>query len=90
LDARHKFELEIEEIKGKLQVMKHLGDKDDMIYSTIRTKMGRNDWCTFCFFFFFIQEMNGVLQQRVDDQNDMEEINNVRIAKERFKMKVKS
>jgi hypothetical protein len=34
--------------------------------------------------------MNGVLQQRVDDQNDMEEINNVRIAKERFKMKAKS
>jgi hypothetical protein len=42
------------------------------------------------FYFFFNQEMNGALEQRVDDQNDLEEMNNVRIAKERFKMKVKS
>jgi hypothetical protein len=44
----------------------------------------------YLFFFFSIPEMNGVLQQRVDDQNDTEEMNNVRIAKEKFKMKVKS
>ncbi|CAL9010807.1 unnamed protein product [Prunus brigantina] len=29
LDAKQKLEMEIEEIKGKLEVMKHLGDQDD-------------------------------------------------------------
>jgi hypothetical protein len=29
LDAKQKLEMEIQEIKGKLLVMKHLGDQDD-------------------------------------------------------------
>lgn len=29
LDAKQKLEMEIEEIKGKLEVMKHLGNQDD-------------------------------------------------------------
>nr|XP_012574013.1 factor of DNA methylation 1-like [Cicer arietinum]XP_027192806.1 factor of DNA methylation 1-like [Cicer arietinum]XP_027192807.1 factor of DNA methylation 1-like [Cicer arietinum] len=36
LDAKQKLEMEIEELKGKLQVMKHLGDQDD---AAIKKKM---------------------------------------------------
>jgi len=36
LDAKQKIEMEIEELKGKLQVMKHLGDQDD---EAIKKKM---------------------------------------------------
>ncbi|RHN64919.1 putative XS domain-containing protein [Medicago truncatula] len=36
LDAKQKLEMEIEELKGKLQVMKHLGDQDD---EAIKKKM---------------------------------------------------
>jgi predicted FMN-binding regulatory protein PaiB len=65
LDAKQKLEMEIEEIKGKLQVMKHLENEDD---TSVRKKM---------------EEMNETLQEKVDDLNDMEEMNNVLIAKER-------
>lgn len=36
LDAKQKLEMEIEELKGKLEVMKHLGDDDD---AAVRKKM---------------------------------------------------
>ncbi|KAJ7975729.1 factor of DNA methylation 1-like [Quillaja saponaria] len=36
LDAKQKLEMEIEELKGKLQVMKHLGDEDD---TAVKKKM---------------------------------------------------
>jgi len=36
LDAKQKLEMEIEELRGKLQVMKHLGDQDD---TAIKKKM---------------------------------------------------
>ncbi|MCI33607.1 XH/XS domain protein, partial [Trifolium medium] len=36
LDAKQKLEMEIEELRGKLQVMKHLGDQDD---AAIKKKM---------------------------------------------------
>ncbi|XP_059642065.1 factor of DNA methylation 1-like [Cornus florida] len=36
LDAKQKLEMEIEELKGKLQVMKHLGDEDD---AAVQNKM---------------------------------------------------
>ncbi|GAV72369.1 XS domain-containing protein/XH domain-containing protein/zf-XS domain-containing protein [Cephalotus follicularis] len=36
LDAKQKLEMEIEELKGKLQVMKHLGDDDD---NAVQAKM---------------------------------------------------
>ncbi|KAK9281822.1 hypothetical protein L1049_004728 [Liquidambar formosana] len=36
LDAKQKLEMEIEELKGKLQVMKHLGDEDD---TAVQNKM---------------------------------------------------
>lgn len=66
LDAKQKLEMEIEEIKGKLQVMKHLENEDD---TSVRKKM---------------EEMNETLQEKVEDLNDMEEMNNVLIAKERL------
>jgi predicted FMN-binding regulatory protein PaiB len=66
LDAKQKLEMEIEEIKGKLQVMKHLENEDD---TSVRKKM---------------EEMNETLEEKVDDLNDMEEMNNVLIAKERL------
>ena len=65
LDAKQKLEMEIEEIKGKLQVMKHLENEDD---TSVRKKM---------------EEMNETLEEKVDDLNDMEEMNNVLISKER-------
>lgn len=36
LDAKQKLEMEIQELKGKLQVMQHLGDQDD---AAIKNKM---------------------------------------------------
>lgn len=36
LDAKQKLEMEIQELKGKLQVMKHLGDEDD---TAVQNKM---------------------------------------------------
>jgi hypothetical protein len=65
LDAKLKLEMEIEEIKGKLQVIKHLGDDDD---EAVQKKM---------------EDMNGELQQKVDDLNYMEYMNHVLISKER-------
>ena len=65
MDAKLKLEMEIEEIKGKLQVIKHLGDDDD---KAVQKKM---------------EDMNGELQQKVDDLNYMEYMNHVLISKER-------
>lgn len=36
LDAKQKLEMEIEELKGKMEVMKHLGNADD---EAVQTKM---------------------------------------------------
>jgi hypothetical protein len=65
LDAKLKLEMEIEKIKGKLQVIKHLGDDND---EAVQKKM---------------EDMNGELQQKVDDLNYMEYMNHVLISKER-------
>ncbi|KAB1226741.1 hypothetical protein CJ030_MR4G013723 [Morella rubra] len=63
LDAKQKLEMEIQEIKGKLQVMKHLGDD-----AAIKKKM---------------EEMDGDLQEKIDDLSHLEEMNGVLVSKER-------
>lgn len=40
LDAKQKLEMEIEELKGKIQVMKHLGNEDD---AAVQKKMKEMD-----------------------------------------------
>ncbi|GAB2269536.1 hypothetical protein Dimus_004456 [Dionaea muscipula] len=65
LDAKQKLEMEIEELKGKLEVMKHLGDDDD---AAVKKKM---------------EEMTKELEEKVDDLQDMEELNQTLITKER-------
>lgn len=65
LDARQKLQLEIEELKGKIEVMKHLGDDDD---AAIQNKM---------------KEMNEELRQKIEDMNDLEDMNQTLVVKER-------
>lgn len=65
LDARQKLQLEIEELKGKIEVMKHLGDDDD---AAIQRKM---------------KEMNEELRQKIEDMNDLEDMNQTLVVKQR-------
>lgn len=65
LDAKQKLEMEIEELKGKLQVMKHLGDEDD---AAVQEK---------------IKKLNNDLQSKMEEMDDMENLNQTLVVKER-------
>ncbi|KAK1413112.1 hypothetical protein QVD17_34879 [Tagetes erecta] len=69
LDAKQKLEMEIEELKGKLQVMKHLGDEDDTavqeqikkVSGELEAKMEEMDG---------VEEMNQTLVVKERQSND--------------------
>ncbi|KAB1218789.1 hypothetical protein CJ030_MR3G026669 [Morella rubra] len=63
LDSKQKLEMEIQDMKGKLQVMKHLGDD-----AAIKKKM---------------EEMDGDLQEKIDDLSELESLNSILVSKER-------
>lgn len=65
LDAKQKLEMEIEELKGKLQVMKHLGNQDD---AAVKEK---------------IKEMDNELQTKMEEMEDVENMNQTLMVKER-------
>ncbi|XP_043702825.1 factor of DNA methylation 1 [Telopea speciosissima] len=65
LDAKQKLELEIEELKGNLEVMKHMAGEDD---TGVQKKM---------------IEMTQELNEKIGDLNDMEDMHQTLIIKER-------
>ncbi|XP_074274149.1 factor of DNA methylation 2-like [Silene latifolia] len=67
LNARQKLELEIEDLKGKLEVMKHLGLGDSDNFQ-IQSK---------------VKEMTEELNQKIEDLNHIESVNQVLMVKQR-------
>ncbi|XP_042483432.1 factor of DNA methylation 1 [Macadamia integrifolia] len=65
LDAKQKLELEIEELKGNLEVMKHMAGDDD---TGVQKKM---------------IEMTQELNEKIGDLNDMEDMHQTLVVKER-------
>ncbi|KAK4846197.1 hypothetical protein QYF36_014247 [Acer negundo] len=65
LDARQKLEMEIADLKGTLQVMKHLEKADD---AAVQKKM---------------EEMNDKLKEKMEDLENLDDLNNTLITKER-------
>lgn len=63
LNAKQKLEMEIEELKGKLEVMKHLGDD-----AAVQNK---------------IKEMNGELEEKIEEMKSVEELYQTLLSKER-------
>ncbi|KAK6120463.1 hypothetical protein DH2020_045800 [Rehmannia glutinosa] len=65
LDEKQKLEMEIEQLKGKVEVMKHMGGDDD-------AAIPQN-----------IDEMEERLQEKKEDLDNLEELNQLLLAKER-------
>lgn len=65
LDEKHQLELDIQQLRGKLEVVKHMeGDGVDVKKRT--------------------EELNKDLQDRIDAMEDLEELNQALIIKERM------
>ncbi|XP_077232735.1 factor of DNA methylation 1-like isoform X2 [Tasmannia lanceolata] len=65
LDAKQALELEIQQLKGRLQVMELMGDDDDLVKKKIL-------------------EMSNELEEKVGEMEDLEELNQHLIIKERL------
>lgn len=66
LDAKQALELEIEQLRGNLNVMKHIGDEGDL---EVLTK---------------VEAMQSQLREKEGDLDDLEELNQTLIVKERM------